>query len=167
MSRWKQERPACTAALGLIEPGADWSRWYTPQQIRQLIALGPRAQGEQLQLACLKDLDDAACIDAMRGRGGPRPPLSGTARATLLQHALSRGGADAWARLFDDAPDVRSRLEHAAGIPAAELLAGWRAEVERARPDARAGLVGAGFWTLAWLAALALLGARSTRWRLG
>jgi hypothetical protein len=42
-SCFQRDISACIAALGLIEPGADWSRWYTPQQIRQLIALGPRA----------------------------------------------------------------------------------------------------------------------------
>lgn len=93
--------------------------------------------------------------------------LSRGVRGGVLAHALEVGGADSYARLFDDAADVATRIENAAGRPIEEVIAGWRAAVQDDRPDIHAGIARAGFWTVVWLAGLALLAMRSTRWRLG
>lgn len=109
-----------------------------------------------------------ACVDALGlGSAGDPHVVSGFARATLLAHALEVGGRGAYERLFDDASDAPTRLEHAAQRPVADVVAGWRSAVQDARPDVHAGVARAGAWALVWLAALALLAMRSTRWRFG
>ncbi|HEX6132669.1 MAG TPA: hypothetical protein VFZ24_01725 [Longimicrobiales bacterium] len=156
---------ACIAASGLTDPGEDWSRWYTPGQLRAQVA--QRSWYSGAAGACVHQLDDAACIAESRRLGGALPPLGGAARASLLASALELGGTGAYARLFDDAPDVGARLANAAGLPLDEVVASWREAVERARPSIHAGMLDAGIWTVILLAALAVLAMRSTRWRLG
>jgi hypothetical protein len=106
-----------------------------------------------------------SCVLAVTGEGAAE--MNAHTRASLLRHALDMGGAGSYARLFVDAPDVSGRLSRAAGMPITELVSSWRAAVQEARPNVHAGIARAGLWTLLWLAALALLAMRSTRWRLG
>lgn len=106
-----------------------------------------------------------SCVLAIVGDDAAE--MNAHTRASLLRHALDVGGDGSWARLFVDAPDVSGRLSSAAGLPITELVSSWRAAVQEARPNVHAGVARAGLWTLLWLAGLALLATRSTRWRLG
>ncbi|HEX6307678.1 MAG TPA: hypothetical protein VFZ69_05780 [Longimicrobiales bacterium] len=156
---------ACMTALGLSHPGADWSGWYTPDELRVQVA--QRGSESAPATACVRRRDDAACFEESRLSGGALPPLRGASRTALLAHVLELGGAGAYARLFDDARDVSARLAHAADRPIEDVVAGWRSSIDRARPSIYAGVLRGGLWTLVCLAALAVLATRSTRWRIG
>ncbi|MBR9990924.1 MAG: hypothetical protein KFH98_14275 [Gemmatimonadetes bacterium] len=93
--------------------------------------------------------------------------VSAHTRSSLLQHALDLGGDGSYARLIEDASDASARLANAAGRPINDVVLSWRATIQDARPNVNASVARAGFWTLIWLAGLALLAMRSTRWRLG
>jgi hypothetical protein len=99
--------------------------------------------------------------------GAESDQLAADTRASLFLHALELGGADAYARLLDDAPDVATRLAHAANRPIDELLISWRHAVQEARPRVLAGVIQDGLWAVLWLTGLSFLAMRSTRWRLG
>jgi hypothetical protein len=156
---------ACISALGLADAGRSWEAWYTPEQLRHDVRR--RGLGPGRAAACIDARDDTACLEVVRAYGGPYPPLTGAVRGTLLAHALELGGAGSFARLLEDAASVGERLERAAGQPLPQIVSSWRARVQEGRPDMHAGVATAGAWTLAWLALLALLAMRSTRWRLG
>ena len=156
---------ACIVTLGLVDPGADWERWYTPDELRAQVA--QRVRPMDAAYACANDGDHEACLQALRALHGALPPVGGGARAGLLAHALGEGGPGSFERLFAPAPDVGSRIAHAAGTSLDVVIDGWRARLDEARPDMRAGVIDAGVWTVVWLAALALLATRSTRWRIG
>lgn len=113
------------------------------------------------------ELDTCRAALGLADSAGGAGALSAGTRASLLAYALEVGGDGSYARLYDTAPDVAGRLVNAAGVPLDELVAGWRNAVQAARPDARAGMARTGFWTVVWLAGLALLAMRSTRWRIG
>jgi hypothetical protein len=109
--------------------------------------------------------DVQACRTALTG--DEAADLAAITRASLLQHVLAIGGTESYARLLDDAPDVATRLAHAADRPIDEVMISWRSAVQDARPRALAGIAQAGVWTVAWLIGFALFAMRSTRWRLG
>jgi hypothetical protein len=110
-------------------------------------------------------MDVRACRTVLTG--DEAADLAPITRASLLQHVLAIGGTDSYARLLDDAPDVATRLAHAADRPIHEVMISWRSAVQDARPRVLAGIAQAGAWTVAWLIALSFFAMRSTRWRLG
>lgn len=110
-------------------------------------------------------MDMQACRTALTG--GEAADLAAITRASLLQHVLVIGGTDSYARLLDDAPDVATRLAHAADRPIHDVMISWRSAVQDARPRVLAGIAQAGLWTVVWLIGLSFFAMRSTRWRLG
>jgi hypothetical protein len=110
-------------------------------------------------------MDVQACRTVLTG--DEAADLAPITRASLLQHVLALGGPDSYARLLDDAPDVATRLAHAADRPIHEVMISWRSAVQDARPRVLAGIAQAGVWTVAWLIGLSFFAMRSTRWRLG
>lgn len=110
-------------------------------------------------------MDVQACRTVLTGDEAAE--LAASTRASLLQHVLAIGGTNSYARLLDDAPDVATRLAHAADRPIHDVMLSWRSAVQDARPRVLAGIAQAGVWTVAWLIGLSFFAMRSTRWRLG
>ncbi len=161
----------CWEALGLADTIGAWERWYAPDERRLFLEKsGPRggADGHRaLWAGCVEQGRDDACGLLLEGMA-PVIPLSGEARASFLLHVLRRGGEGALARL-EAAPDgtLRERLLRASGEHPDTLMASWRREVLRAKPDAWAGLGWSPVLALVWVLVFAALATRSTRCRLG
>jgi hypothetical protein len=95
--------------------------------------------------------------------GGQYAPL---ARADLLLAALDLGGEGAWDRLRL-APDtgVEARLASAANLPVDSLIAVWRRDLLRLRPDRTPVRAGNVAMLILWSAAAGLAAIGAARWR--
>ena len=157
------------AALGLTDPGVDWARWYTEEQ---LVAWAVSLAGSRDDPA-FRECDAArtrpACASYVRARGmAPPLPLPAAARATFMSHVTSLGGIAAYDDLrADTTGPLEARFARAAGASGDSLVASWRASLVAARPEMHAGLGGSWLMTLFWTVVLAAIAMRSTRWRLG
>jgi hypothetical protein len=167
---YQGEMESCAEATGLRGNEGAWDRWYTAAE-RRLYVQGmgrPRdAAGAALWEGCAVAGMEDACDVILRGRE-LEAPLTAQARASLLGHALSMGGPDAFRRLRGAADGgIAQRLEAAAGVPLDSLLASWRTEVLQARRSAWAGLARSPLALFFWVFLFGALATRSTRWRLG
>lgn len=157
----------CDVALGIVPLEDPVSQWYDAEQRRSIIEESefrwhlrhPR------YFECVERMSDDACVEVMKD-APLRAPISSVTRASLLGHALERGGEGAYTRLMHaEHGTIKERLGSIAGEPADSLVADWYRAVMAARPEppvlTRPQLWAAVFWTIAFLG----LGLRSTRWR--
>lgn len=164
---------ACLVVTGLQIDDYPIDDWYGPDERRYLVAtkrddLGAFPHG-QLE-ACLGG-DNATCDGLLEEVGRGRDahwaePVHGDVRNSLLWFALQTGGTGAWDRLLaaaDQGP--RAALEAASGLDAVTLAGRWRDDLLRERPASHAGLGGTALGAAFWILVLALLAARSSRWR--
>lgn len=160
----------CLDALSLTEPGASWERWYDDATLvawARTEAARQYTSGESAH-ACEAGRTLAACRALIERRGGPPPPLPPIARASLLAFLVEERGTSAWDVLVTDTTGaLRDRLAAAAGRDAAALIGAWRTRVVAERPARFGELGGSSAATLFWVAILASLASRSTRWRFG
>ena len=160
----------CLDALSLTAPGASWERWYDEATLVAWARTEAQRQyttGE-LAHACEAGRTLAACRALIDRRGGPPPPLPAIARVSLLAFVVEERGTSAWDVLVTDTTGaLADRLAAAAGTDAAALIGAWRARVVAERPARFGELGGSSAATLFWVAILAALASRSTRWRLG
>lgn len=154
----------CLDALSLADPGVSWARWYDADFLVDWARSQP---GSDALPRCESERTVAACR-ALMERHGPPQPVGSLARASLLRFALEANGADAWRALTSDsAGPIIERVAAAADADAERLVGAWRERVIAARPARFAELGGSSLVTLLWVALLAALASRSTRWRLG
>ena len=163
----------CWDAMGLDHQDEWATSWYTASERRSLVRrqtssyTGARA-------SCVLDYWDDACTELLGDRGAAAIPLPAGARMTLLAHTLSLGGPEAYTLLATGNPEVRpppeaplkDRLVQASGVSADSLIGSWRAATLQARPDVHGDTRRIGWSSLLWLAVLAGVSTRSTRWRL-
>ena len=163
----------CWEAVGLADSVGALSRWYTPEERRQLVRQRGASFGGEREVALWNGCADQGLQEACDFFLGRRPvmeliPLGQNSRTSLLGYALRVGGDGAFERFRARAPEsLKGALLDAAGVPADSLMAGWRRQVLAARPNAWAGLVRTPLSVLAWILLMAALATRSTRWRLG
>ena len=165
---------ACQYALALAIADDPAVRLYGAEDRRRLVSqLVPRFPWELNRHPgfdlCVTGGLDAACLEVLRA--GPHlvpPPLSPTARGTVLQLALEVGGDGAFGRLArSEAPNVELRLAEIAGVSPDSLLVLWRNRVLAARPKPTTLTRAAGWVAFVWAVALAMVATGSTRWRSG
>ncbi len=163
---------ACASVLAVRPVQDPAARLFTARERRWLVAHWV-ADDRAEQRGCVSAGDDAACLALLRGSAGDGQEQLlrqanaslATARRTLLQVALRRGGRGAYGRLVAANASPAAALEAVAGVPLDTLLAGWRAAVVAARPR-HGGLAAKRVaMSLAWVLALVLLVSRSSRWR--
>jgi hypothetical protein len=107
----------------------------------------------------------AACAQALQFTDRERGSLSSTARASLLLHALEKGGAGSLARLRA-AGDLQlaDAVAAAAGQPLDQLMKSWHSSITQGYVS-HAGLPRAAAAALIWGAIALLISLRSTRRR--
>ncbi len=159
----------CWDAMGLRHRDEWWESWYDRTQRASLVSILFRSTRQDkgvLRAACMEGSDDGACLDLL-ATAGPQAPLSAGARMSLVGHALTLGGAEAFHKLSTDTEgSIEDRLARVAGVPADELIASWREAVLAQRPDVGEGDRRSRWTSLMWLLVLAGFSMRSTRWRL-
>lgn len=156
---------SCRRALGVEPSFADWSNWYTPEELRTIVETLEWGHG-QLANECVRQRMHSSCVSYLTALGGAPDPMSAAGRLSFLRYVLVRGGTGSFARLFDH-EGIEASLVAAGQAPLDTLLRGWRTEVEGAKPDMQSGATGSRLATLFWLMVFAGLAMRSTRWRLG
>lgn len=162
----------CATVLGIRPVDNPAGQLLDPDERRDLVRL-LSSPGLTTYRQCVVERDDDACLRELTGPGRYqdrliqvlRGPL--TARRTVLQEALRRGGEHAYARLMSARkPDVASYVEVVAGVPLDTLLTSWLAAVQNARPHSIV-LTRKAAWTgFLWFVLLAVVVVRNTRWRL-
>ncbi|HXH63617.1 MAG TPA: hypothetical protein VNG95_05495 [Gemmatimonadales bacterium] len=163
----------CRQALGLTggaDPAIDW---YAPEDRARLAFERSSRGGEStaevaLRKSCVEQHQDADCLVLLHRL--PRefldPPLTTTARSTLVATALELGGAGAYDRLLAHprAP-LADRLEDAAGVPADSLIAVWRNRVTALAPMSAKVPARSAWAAFGWAVVFGVLALRSSRWR--
>ena len=167
----------CWDAMGLDHQD-DWAAaWYTSAERQSLVRrLTPSPNPGTLgaRAACLDAQRDDACAAALSDHDAASIPLPPGARMTLLAHALSLGGPEAYRQLTDGnagatsppGTSLKDRLVRASGVSADSLIGSWRAATFQARPDVHTDTKKIRWSSLMWLVVLAGVSTRSTRWRL-
>ena len=168
----------CWDAMGLDHQD-DWvAAWYTESERRSLVRRltpSPNPSIVGARASCLNAERDDACVAVLVDPGAAASiPLPPGARMTLLAHALSLGGPEAWRVLATgnvDAeggsePSLKDRLVRASGVSADSLIGSWRAATFQARPDVQSDTKKLRWSSLFWLLVFAGVSTRSTRWRL-
>lgn len=165
------EACASAMALGTTTDLAQLREWYTPQERRSLVATSFARMSRiraDARRRCVERSELAVCDRMLLDYSRDWAPLGGDVRASLLAYAIERGGPGAWDRLIEHPGMTRvEAMEHAAGMPMSEILAGWQARLVAARPEVYEGLVPKSGLALVWTLFFAALAMRSTRWRLG
>jgi hypothetical protein len=166
---FRQQVEGCIDALAMVPPDSLWSTWYSAAQLRELTLEstegGRRGRTSELD-ACIRLNRVESCASYLRWGHTVPLPLSASARAAFLRYALERGGQGSLARLLNSNADVQSAIEAAARQPIEPLVASWRAEVQKAKPEMHAGVTRSRIAIVFWLLVCAGLAMRSTRWRL-
>ena len=164
----------CWDAMGLDHQDEWTASWYTASERRSLVGRQTSSYSGA-RASCVVDLRDDACTELLVDQGAAASiPLPAGARMTLLAHTLSLGGPEAFRLLATGNPDLRpppeaplkDRLVRASGVSADSLIGSWRAATLHARPDLHGDTRKIGWSSLIWLAVLAGVSTRSTRWRL-
>lgn len=159
---------ACWTALGLDLDASPLDDWYTPAERRALVsdwAPGSR-EGQVLWTSCVESGSIPDC-DAYLSRYRLYGPIRDRhARSAMLWLALRAGGPGAWDRLRA-VPDASpgEALRAASGLGTEELASMWRSWLLQGAPRTRAALDPHLLFSVMWIAALAALAMRSTRWR--
>jgi len=160
---------ACWMALGLDLDDTPLDDWYTPEERRALVAawLPGSRERQPLWTSCVESGSIPDCDEYLSRFRLYGPIQDRNARSALLWLALRAGGAGAWERLrADPGADPGDALRRASGLGTEELASTWRAWVLQGAPRTRAALDPHLLFSLMWIAALAALAMRSTRWRL-
>ncbi len=160
---------ACWVAMGLDLDDRPLDDWYTPEERRALVsawAPGSR-EGQPLWISCVESGSIPDCDEYLSRFRLYGPMQDRNARSALLWLALRAGGAGAWDRLRAD-PEANpgDALRRASGLGTEELASMWRTWVLQGAPRTRAALDPHLLFSLMWIAVLAALAMRSTRWRL-
>jgi hypothetical protein len=162
---------ACARVLGLETAADTASLWYTAEEQRRAIV--GRGAGWWMDIrtspdyiGCL-DGDDTACATLLnRHLWMIGPPLSASARESILRVALEVGGDGALQRLArSEGRSVGDRLAEAAEVPRDSLIAVWRERILAAAPEQVVMTGSTGGAALLWVVLLVFLSMRSTRWR--
>jgi hypothetical protein len=160
---------ACWMALGLDLDDTPLDDWYTPEERRALVsAWSPGSREDQpLWTSCVESGSIPDCDQYLSRFRLYGPIQNRNARGALLWLALRAGGAGAWERLrADPGASPGDALRSASGLGTEELASRWRTWVLQGAPRTRAALDPHLLFSLMWIAALAALAMRSTRWRL-
>lgn len=164
----------CGTALSLDPVELRVERWYRSAEERRRVAEGfarylDDAVHRPMFAACAAG-NDSICVALLHYVDPSSLPriLGDRDRQTLVRMALAAGGQDAYRRLTarTGAP-MAERLAFAAEVPVDTLLVRWRRAVLAARPRPVALDPAEAATGVFWVLAFALLGARSSRWRLG
>jgi hypothetical protein len=161
----------CRTAFDLGQEKGSWELWYSASERQLAVSRIRKPDSDPRRAAlwegCVEFQSFSAC-DLFLGDEPPEPPLSRTARSSLLISALREGGQGSFSRLrHAEAGSVEGKLVEAAGVPLDTLFARWRRDTLRSRTSAWAGLAKTPVPFLFWLVFLGILATRSTRWRLG
>jgi len=164
---------ACGSALvidGIENPALDW---YNADERRMVVEKRMPARAPnlvRLRSECVGSESDSACVEYLTSESsdGVPPPLTLSARRTLLGTAVELGGEGAYARLAAARGlGLESSLLAAAGQPKDSLLSAWHNSVLSSGP-ASPTLTGKGALSaLIWITIFAVAATRSTRWRSG
>lgn len=161
---------ACALALGVSGTEDPVVRWFDAAERREQVQRnGYRLRGDNgvLYNACTAQHADTACTALLHLLPADAfdPPLSASARQSLLALALDLGGPDAVTRLRA-APDRReAQLAASAGIPTDSLIRMWRGHVLAARSSNPSMSWGMALTSLLWVTACGALALRSSPWR--
>lgn len=163
---------ACGSAMGLgAERTAEQlETWYEPDERRALVAGAIRPDDRRWGAARNRCAGEGlGCDELMLSYPFEEwSPLGWDVRRTLVALALEEGGRDSWTRLSEDPSMTPTEaLEHASGMPVADLLSRWRARLVEHRPQTLDDLGARSGLTLLWTLFFAALAMRSTRWRSG
>jgi len=131
---------ACVLALGLADPGAGYSGWYTP--------------------------DDLARVTSQPGAAPPLP-LGTSLRAHFLTHVIERHPQLLERMSSNTTAALAERIAAAAGVPLDSLAADWQRTVVAARHEPGADQRRTQLASLVWVAVFIAFATRSTRWRFG
>lgn len=116
---------------------------------------------------CVRANQYAACDSIARSMPPELVPMAlpGSARSTVLEYALVKGGRGAFDRMIGTPGEIRARLEASSGESADSLVSQWRAAVMDA-PENAPSLDGeTAISSLLWAALCGGLALRSSRWR--
>jgi hypothetical protein len=163
----------CRVALGLTQDSNPVVNWYDAAERRAIVAeLRHYHQVWRQHGAterCLIQQSDEACIALLRSLPPTLPlpqPLPYATRVTLVRRAMELGGPGAYSRLAGNSDRaLAARLAAAAGVSADSLLASWRRDILTAPPKTVRFAASAVWSAVGWVALVAFLGFRSTRWR--
>lgn len=161
---------ACAVVLGIREVENPALQLLNADERRDVVG---KLWGPGTQRQCVEGRDDGACVRALTRSGSYQYRLLSllggpvTARRTLLEEALRRGGDHAYARLLSARrPATASHLEAVAAVPLDTLLQSWLEAVQQARPRSVV-LARKAAWTgFVWFVLFAVVVVRNTRWRL-
>lgn len=163
----------CRQAFGLTGGADPATDWYAPED-RARLAFDRSSRGGEttgqvaLRKSCVDEHHDADCLVLLHGlpRDLVDPPLTTTARATLVSTALELGGPGAYDRLLAQprAP-LADRLAAAAGLPADSLIAVWRNRIRALAPMSAKVPARSAWAAFGWALIFGILALRSSRWR--
>ncbi len=165
----------CWDAMGLDHPDEWATAWYTASERQALVRRLKQSSYPGAPASCVDDGRDDECVAALADPDvEPLIPLPPGARMTLLAEVLSLGGPEAYRQLAVGDPHttpppeapLKDRLVRASGVSPDSLIASWRAATFEARPDVNSDVGRIRWSSLFWLAVLAGISTRSTRWRL-
>jgi hypothetical protein len=158
----------CRYAFGITgtDPVAQWfnapdRQHYVDEYVPTRLGMLSRNQ------SCVRERQDAVCIELMRGNPSPvMPPFSARSRQMLLAIALEAGGHQAFDRLLaTSGQPLDARLAAAAGISTDSLVATWRRWVLSGRPKTVAADAVAAWAAVFWVVLFSFVALRSTKWR--
>jgi len=157
---------ACAAVLGL--DGSDPHDLYTPVELARIAARRSTAAVEDAQIDVCRDGDLSACRAVLERYHAVAPGAGGRAHVHFLGYAMAAAEPGMFARLrHERTGTIGERIERAAGVPLTVLLEGWHAAALATPPDSDRHGGRTRFAAVLWVAILATLAGRSTRWRIG
>ncbi len=163
----------CRLALGFGPVDDITAVWRTAVERRQVVKeIGERYGSYATKLpdyvACMQTGVDAACTQMLADyRWVPTATLSEGVRASLVELALELGGDGRFGRLRSSSGYMLDRLATTAGVTPEVLLRTWHGRVLQARRASMPVARPTAWVAFVWVVCLAVLAARSTRWRAG
>lgn len=160
----------CVQALGLTPVADPAFALYDAAGRQKMIAEKGRALRDDDSTAfdrCVRANQYAACDSIARSMPPELVPMAlpWSARSTVLEYALVKGGRGAFDRMVATPGGMRDRLEAASGESADSLVGQWRAAIMDA-PENAPSLDGeTAISSLLWAALCGGLALRSSRWR--
>ncbi len=160
---------ACESALGVRMTPDSLDQWYTGAELRQFVTprsyLG-RYRGLPEYDECISSASKEPCLQVLAvATWLGRPPLSGSARTSLVRVAFELGGDGAFGRLASSEGTPLERLSAAAGVRSDSLLAVWHDRILEARPTSTQLSRPSAWIAFLWAIVTVTLATKSTRWR--
>jgi len=160
---------ACESALGVRMTPDSLDQWYTGAELRQFVTprsyLG-RYRGLPEYDECISSASKEPCLQVLAvATWLGQPPLSGSARTSLVRVAFELGGDGAFGRLASSEGTPLERLSAAAEVRSDSLLAVWHDRILEARPTSTQLSRPSAWIAFLWAIVTVTLATRSTRWR--